>query len=243
MNTEILENLGLTGAEIKVFLSSLELGPSSAGPIVQRSELQNAVVHRALHSLIEKGLITYILEGKKKIYSTIPPKLLLSHLDEKREQLQSLIPELEAKQNLAPSQPKASIFQGKRGIKELLTLMLDTDSKEYFAYGGPKIAQDLLGEHFWESFHRTRSRKKIKAQLLFHSSLKLWGQFLNRKFPKYTTLKYTNKDFEEITETIICGNRICIIVYLDKPIGFLLASPEATNSYTKFFNILWNQSK
>ena len=71
MDTSILEDLGLTGAEIRVFLTSLELGSSSAGPIVEKSGLQNAVVHRALHSLIEKGLVTYILEGKKRIYQAV----------------------------------------------------------------------------------------------------------------------------------------------------------------------------
>ena len=67
MDTKALENIGLTGAEIKVFLTLLELGSSFAGPIVERSGLQNAVVHRTLHSLSEKGIVTYVLEGKKKV--------------------------------------------------------------------------------------------------------------------------------------------------------------------------------
>ena len=62
MDTSILEDLGLTQAEIKVYIALLELGSSSAGQILEKSGLQNSVVHRALNSLIEKGLISYILE-------------------------------------------------------------------------------------------------------------------------------------------------------------------------------------
>ena len=52
MDTQILEDIGLTGSEIKVFLTLLELGSSTAGKVVGKSGLQNAVVHRAFHSLI-----------------------------------------------------------------------------------------------------------------------------------------------------------------------------------------------
>ncbi len=54
MDVTILEDLGLTTAEIKVYIALLELGNSTAGPLVEKSGLQNSVVHRTLHSLIQK---------------------------------------------------------------------------------------------------------------------------------------------------------------------------------------------
>src|SRR3989338_295832 len=129
MDTSILEDGGLTGAEIKVFLSLLEVGSSTAGKVVEKSGLHNAVVHRAFHSLAEKGLITYVQEGKIKRYQTIEPKQLINFLEEKKARLQKLLPELEAKRLLAKQKLQASIFQGIRGVKELINLMLDTDAK------------------------------------------------------------------------------------------------------------------
>ena len=237
MDTQILEDIGLTGSEIKVFLTLLELGSSTAGKVVGKSGLQNAVVHRAFHSLIEKGLITYVFEGKIKQYQSIEPKLLLNFIEEKKQKLEKLLPELEAKRKLQKEKPKARIFQGIRGVKELLNLMLDSNSKEYLAYGGPQKAHELLEDFFWESFHRKRISKKIKAKLIFHPSLKWWGKKLNRF--KLTEIKTTKKDFEELTETIICGNRIAIIIYLDKPFGFLIEDEMVAISYTNFFEMLW----
>ena len=106
MDTSILEDIGLTGAEIKVFLALLEAGSSNAGKIVEKSGLQNAVVHRAFHSLAEKCLITYVFEGRIKKYQAIEPKLLLSFLDEKKARLEKILPELEAKRKLAKEKPK-----------------------------------------------------------------------------------------------------------------------------------------
>lgn len=241
MDTTILSDLGLTGAEIKVFLSLLELGSSTAGKVVEKSGLQNAVVHRAFHSLAEKGLLTYVKEGKIKQYQSIEPKLLLSFIDEKKEKLQRLLPELELKRKLAKKKPQATLFQGTRGVKELIHLMLETKARYYISYGGPQKAHNLFGDFFWEAFHKKRIRKKIKADLLFHSSLKWWSRQLNKY--KLTTVKTTRRGFEELTETVICGDRVAIIMYLDKPFGFLIEEEAAARSYRKFFEILWKQAE
>ena len=45
MNTKILEDLGLTKSEIKVYLALLELGSSSAGDILKKANIHNSVFH------------------------------------------------------------------------------------------------------------------------------------------------------------------------------------------------------
>tara|TARA_Y100000310_G_C20641590_1_gene794245 strand:- start:134 stop:862 length:729 start_codon:yes stop_codon:yes gene_type:complete len=240
MDTSIFEDIGLTGAEIKVFMALLETGSSSAGKIVEKSGLQNAVVHRAFHSLLEKGLITYVLEGKIKQYQAIEPRLLLSFLDEKKARIEKILPELEIKRKLAKKKPSATIYQGIRGVKELLNTIIDTTDKDYYAYGGPKKALDILKEHFWSSYHNRRIENKLKAKLIFHRSLKEWGNIIAKR--EFTNLKYTSQEFEELTETIICDSKVGIVIYLDKPFGFLIEEELAAKSYRKFFKFLWESS-
>lgn len=241
MDISILEDIGLTGAEIKVFISLLELGSSQAGKVIEKSNLHNAVVHRAFHSLAEKGLITYIQKGKTKQYQAIEPNLLLAFLDDKKEKLKKIIPELEAKKNLQMNKPKAQIFQSGKGVKELLSIMIQTKNKEYFAYGGPIQAHEVFGDYFWEAHHKKRIEKNIKAKLIFHPKINWWAKQLNKW--KLTNVKTTEKEFEEITETIICDNKVAIIIYAEKPFGFLIEEEKVANSYKQFFEILWKESK
>ena len=98
MDTEILLELGLTNTEIKIYLALLELGSSSAGAILERSHLPNSTLHRDLNSLIEKGLINFILEGKRKIYQATDPESLLVLLDDKKKRLEKILPELKRRQ-------------------------------------------------------------------------------------------------------------------------------------------------
>ena len=55
MDNTILEDLGLSNAEIKVYLALLRLGSSHAKPIIENTNLQGSVVFRALTSLINKA--------------------------------------------------------------------------------------------------------------------------------------------------------------------------------------------
>ena len=57
MDTSTLEDIGLSHAEAKIYLTLLELGPSKAGPIIDDTELQSSTVYHVLGSLIKKGLM------------------------------------------------------------------------------------------------------------------------------------------------------------------------------------------
>jgi len=239
MDTAALEDIGLTGAEIKVFLALLELGPSQAGPIVEKSGLQNAVVHRALHSLGEKGFVTYVLEGKKKIYQTINPKQIVDFIEDKKKKFESILPELVSRQNTAKKRPEATIFRGVRGIKELLNFMLE-DSKEYCSYGGSHQQQVLIGDYFWRQFHAKRISKRISAKMIFQPSLRYWGKELGKK--RLTEVRYTKTETEPLQETVISGDKVAIVIYTDKPYGILIEDAIAGKSYKGYFEMLWKNS-
>ncbi len=241
MDESVLKDIGLTPAEIKVYLTLLGLGSSSAGPILEKSKLHNSVVHRNLDRLIEKGLITFILQGKKRYYQAVNPRLLIDFLDEKKRHIEEILPELLKRQQLTKNKPKAVLYQGLRGIKEILYEMLESHSKVYVSYGGAQKSDDVMGTYFWKGFHRRREEKNITAQLIFHSSLRWWGDQLKKL--KYTTVKYTSAKFEELTETIICGDKIGIIIWLDNPYGILIEEEVVAKSYRKFFELLWKESK
>ena len=65
MDTSVLEDLGLTGSEIKVYLSLLELGASTAGPIRNKTDLQNYIGITKIHDEEETKL--FMTERMKKI--------------------------------------------------------------------------------------------------------------------------------------------------------------------------------
>jgi HTH-type transcriptional regulator, sugar sensing transcriptional regulator len=241
MDINLLKELGLTDSEVNVFITLLKIGPAKAGDIIDKSQLQNPVVHRAFHSLIEKGIITYSFSGKIKYYQAIDPSLLLNLIDEKKRRLESIIPELKGLYSIKREKTKATIHQGVRGVRELLNYLLENCDKEFLTYGAPKKSLDLLEDFFWKGFHNKRLKKRVFSRMIFHDSLLSRVKELN-KLPM-TNVRTTNKDFEELVETIIAGNKVGIIVYLDDPIGILIEEELAAKSYRNFFELIWKSCK
>ena len=98
MDTQILEDLGFTNAEIKVYLALLELGVSTSGPIIDKSKLQSSVVHSTLNKLINKGFVSFVKQGQRNHYQAANPKNISEYIDEKKKEFENLLPELIQKQ-------------------------------------------------------------------------------------------------------------------------------------------------
>src|SRR3989344_2856561 len=198
MNTKILEDLGFTNAEIKVYFSLLELGLTAVGPIIKKSGLQSSVVHTTLHKLIGRGFISFVKKGKINNYQAINPNQILNYIEEKKKEFQELLPSLIQKQQKAKEKSEVLAFKGIKGIKELLYELLEARGKEHHTFGS-SINSTMLGTTFWVNYHRKRATKGIKAKLLFNDSLKKWA--LENKHLK-AEYKFTKVGFEPLTETI-----------------------------------------
>lgn len=241
MDHSILEDLGLTEAEIKVYVSLLELGTSTAGPILEKSRLQNSVVHRALHTLIDKGLINYILEGKRKIYQATDPEHFYSYIEEKKKRFTELLPELKAKQQLSKQTEAATVYKGIRGVTEVYTIMVNTEGKEYNTFGGGIECANRMGGAWWMRIHRKRIENKLPSRQVFDESVRpLGGDIL--ELPK-TNVRFLSKEFGSFQETVIVGDTVAITVFTENPYSILIKDPSVAESYRKHFEVLWEQAK
>ena len=181
MDTHILEDIGLTNAEIKVYLTLLELGSSTAGPIIEKSGLQSSVVHMTVNKLVEKGFVSFVKEGKRNHYQATNPKHIIEFINEKKQRFEQILPELLLKQQTAKIKPEIITFRGVKGIKELLLELLDAEGKEHHTFGSIRKSL-MLGDAWWVSYHKKRAEKGIRAKLLFNESLKSWKA--ETKYPK-----------------------------------------------------------
>lgn len=239
MDTQILEDLGFTNAEIKVYLALLELGLSTAGPIIDKSKLQSSVVHMTLNKLINKGFVSFVKEGQRNHYQAANPKHISEYIDDKKKQFENLLPKLILKQQKAKEKSEVTTFRDIKGIKELLMELLNAGGKEHHTFGSSKDSL-MLGDAFWLNYHKKRVQKGIQAKLLFNKSLKEWA-YANKY--SNTTYKFTSEGFEPLTETIIRNDKIGIIIWTKVPLGVLIHNKIAAKSYDNFFKIIWKQAK
>ncbi len=241
MNTEIFEELGLTHTEIKVYLTLLELGNSSAGLILEKSKLPNSTVHRDLNSLIERGLINFILEGKRKIYTATDPEHFFEFIEEKKRKFKEILPLLKEKQNVSKEKTSASIYKGVRGIKEVYGIMINAKGKEYNTFGGGYVTVDVMGLTWWLNLHKRRVANKLPSKQVFDESVKEPGKDIEKN--PLTHVRYVERKFAQFQETVIVGDYVAIAVFTKEPYAFLIKDKAVADSYRKHFELLWNSAK
>ena len=138
-----LIKLGLNKNETRVYVSLLKKGSASAGELIADTEFHRNIVYDNLDKLINKGLVSFISEGKKKIFQANSPESIIDMLekeqdglDEKKkiaEGVRKSISQLISKQE--PKQ-EATIFRGVKGIKSILKDTLE-EGEDYYVFGAP----------------------------------------------------------------------------------------------------------
>ena len=90
MNTQFLEDIGLTKTESKIYLTILEQGSALAGTISQKSGIHRRSVYDAIERLIEKGLVSFITKNNRKWFESVDPNRLLQIADQRTKNLKEL---------------------------------------------------------------------------------------------------------------------------------------------------------
>lgn len=244
MNTEILENIGLSKNEIKVYFALLEFDQSSATPIVKKANIPNSKVYPILEKLIKKGLVSYVIKNNVKYFQASDPKHLIDILTNKekeiaiqKEEIEKIIPQIELKKRLSIDNQEATVYEGFEGVKIAFKTILNTLNKgeEYYVFMlGETLKEKEVIRHFnW--FHKQRIIKKIKAKLISESKhkeiVKRWHGYKEMKF-KYTSQKLP-------VGTFIFKNHVMTIIWGDKPSAFIIKSKINYNFYKEFFEDMW----
>ncbi|MFA5796914.1 MAG: helix-turn-helix domain-containing protein [Candidatus Woesearchaeota archaeon] len=241
MDVEVLEELGLTKSEIKTYMTLLELGSSNAGRILEKSGLQNSVMHKALNSLIGKGIINYVLEGRRKIYTATDPEHFIEFIDDKKTRFQELLPELKKKQNLLRTTVEAAtIYKGTRGVTEVYNFMVKQKG-EYNTFGGGEECAGRMGMSWWLNIHTKRVANKLRARQVYDETVRKDAGGIESK--PLTAIRYLSKEFASFQETVIVGDYVAITVFNENAYSFLMHDAKIAKSYRQYFELLWNMAK
>ncbi len=242
MDISILEDIGLTKAQIKVYLALLEIGETTSGPIIKKSELQNSVVYNALNQLMEEGLVSFILRGKTKYFQAADPKNLVTYIETKKSRLLSILPQLTQKKE--QKQHEAKVFVGWKGVYAAFDSILDElpAGSEYigFAAGAESQFSDET-KTFFRIYNRKRSDMEYKVKLIANESarktIEKYEYEPGQKKPHYKFVKGIS--FNGI---IIFNDKVLQVAFEDEPVAIIISSRAMAESFRKVFTSYWKQS-
>jgi len=245
MDIELLGKIGLSKGESRAYVTLIKLGRSSVGGIIKQGKISRSKIYEVLERLKEKGLVSQVTEGKIKKFNAITPNRLHEFLDlqkkkieEKNEELQKIIPELNAMQK-RPTDGSAEILFGPRGIKAFFDMSLYENNEEILVLGYSKEAS-LYFHAYFRAYHKDRIKRKISGRVIY--DYETW--FLkNRGKRKYVQQRYLPKGMKTPAFVYIFKDIVGTIVFTkQQKLCFMIKDEEVAKSYRTYFNMLWKHS-
>jgi len=249
MNLDILESIGLTKSEIKVYQALLKLGSSTAGPIISKAKIASSKIYELLDKLIEKGLVTNYIQENVNYFKAVNPERLLDYLKskedelkEKEKELNKLMPKLQQVFSEHLEETEVEVFRGYKGITTAFKEMINELEKgeEFLVIGGgDNPSTNNRTKLFFENLHRKRSEKGITLRIIFsearRKSLKNMALFphTNPRYSPYGTPSTIN----------IYKDTTILLTMSPIPAAIRIKDKNITESYRIYFEKMWKESK
>jgi sugar-specific transcriptional regulator TrmB len=245
---EILQKIGLTVQESRVYLALLELQEAQTGVICKTTNIASSNIYKILDSLMQKGLVNYRVQNNIKIFMPAPPETLnelfiekQKKLDDERAEVVELISHLKKRELKKESYSNYKYYEGLTGIKSMwheINSMLCKKSKLKMYTCKKEGYQRFVG--FYDEHHKVRQKCGAEEKLIFpYEDKNLAKERLNLKKIDIRFL-----DLENEAEWGVVEDHIYIQYIIGKtPRGFLIKDKIFARTFEQVFDQLWNSAK
>lgn len=248
MDIKVLEEIGLSRNEIKIYFALLELDQASATPIVKKSGIPNSKVYPTLEKLIQKGLVSFVVKNRVKYFQASEPENFLDLLEKKeiqisrqKETIKDLIPDIKKRREINSDKQEATVYEGIKGVKaafdEILSNLKSGDKYYVFTLGNELEKVEL--KSFFRNFHAKRIKRNISVKFIANTSLR--GIFEEHHNYKKISIKYSNQTFP--SGIFIFADKVMTVVWEKKPTAFVITSKNNYEKYKEFFEESWKNAK
>ncbi len=230
MNKErVLADFGLTEAEVSLYVALLKLGEASASALAERTNTNRTFTYDRLKRLLGSGLVSYVVKDNKKYFRAAEPSRLLSILQEKEEQVKSILPELERLKVPEKKGPDVEIFSSKKGVRTALNMALK-EKKDLLIHGSIKKFREMIPSYY-EIWNKRRSEEKIQAKVLSAEDVDV----------PFAETELLPEEEQSALTTFTFGKYTLIVLWSDIPVAILIDSPAIAKDNAAFFNNIWER--
>lgn len=243
MYLEILEEIGLSPNEAKIYEALLVLGPASVPVIASQTSVHKRNIYDAVPRLLRKGLIYQIAGAKENKYAPVEPEKLKDLIWEKDAKLKSILPALEDRFNRRAKNEMVYVYKGVEGFKNYLRDILKTGEDVYFigAKGG-WFDKEL--QIFIKRFLKEAKKKKIKYHHIFDTEVKTSAPEILKdvgKPYKFLPQKYSTTGAIDIFgDKIVTFSGLALKNITDDVTLIVIKNRELADCYRTWFKFIWD---
>ncbi|MBT3406942.1 hypothetical protein HN419_07340 [Candidatus Woesearchaeota archaeon] len=235
-----LKDIGLTDNEIKVYLTLLKIGTSTASSISERSGMYRPYVYDTLEKLQEKSLVSYVHKNNKKFFSATHPDRLLELQQIKEESISNILPELVSFTKLPREETKVELYKGKEVIKIQFREALKClkEGGDSFIIGAEEKNYEKRDPIAFEKYFNDLKRYGFKEKAIVEE-----GTTYLPGPTETTEYRFVAKEFFNPNPTSILNDKVIMIIWGTPDYLIIIHSKQMADAYRKQFKLLWEIAK
>jgi len=231
---KVLEKIGFSPNEIKVYLTLNKNGSTKAGKISKLAHIDRSSAYNSLKSLQEKGIVSYVMIGQVKWFQAVGPRRILDYLKEQETDVIEILPALQELHKSKKIEGQVRLFKGLKGVRSVFLDIIRT-GKDNYVFGSEGNFSKRMPE-FAHKFKLLKKQAGIHTKILMRkSSRELDTQLSDHRYVPNVT--------ESLTDTDIYGDKIAIIIWTDEPEAIVIENPSAAKAYKSYFDFMWKNAK
>lgn len=236
-----LKEFGLSENEIIVYSSLLKTGDSTANRTSKLTGMKRTTTYDNLAMLISKGIVSTINKGDATYFSAADPNKILRLMEDKKERVSKIIPELQMLQGIAEDTSGVTFFEGKKGVITVLNDIID-ENKELWFYGSRKMALSAL-QHYPENFIRKRAEHRIFLRAVLASEDKGDPAYDDKKVYSLSKLRFLAHFNKASTNVFIYGDKVAFMTSGENLVGIIIKNKDIVKQQRDLFELFWKIAK
>lgn len=242
MNPQLLEAVGLTKNQSRIYLILIENGELTPPEIAKLSGESRANAYMVLRRLEQLELIEKMTNSKKVSYQALNPVALEKLIETKRletsrieNQVKLAMPQMLSYYYSFTEKPGIRLLQGTEGLKEIYNDTLRTKKDIYFMRTPAEV--QVMGEDFFARY------KKRRAELGITTYAITVGPYSLRRTLQDDALKMVRtwinaSDYTAPVEINVYGDKVAYLVYGEEIMGVVIQSKFIAESMRQIFAII-----
>jgi sugar-specific transcriptional regulator TrmB len=237
--TDQLKNIGLKKQEIDIYLAILALGSGTISDISKKAKIKRPTVYQYMDNIVGSGLVYKTLKGKRVFYRAANPKKIVKSLEEKKENIEKIMPELQSMYSNVFYKPKISFYEGKEGLKNIYEQMIFTHKNVYSIFSP---------ENFFNIFSFEENDKFLMG--LYNAGGKLYNlveksdraieHLKVKKYKDFVKNRLLPDDFKYQTDLLIKGDCVALISFANL-VGVVIEDKAIADLQRSLFKFIWDK--
>lgn len=237
---EALAQIGIHGKRARFYLAALELGEAPIQKLAEKAGITRTTAYDILPRLIRDGLVSRVEKDGRYHIAAEDPKRLLGVLDDRRQRVETILPELRSIYALSTVKPRIRFYEGRDGINAVLYDTLECRSRRLYGILSMADLLEVPGRVEMEKYIALRITKGIHLRVVRSREKEAGPDIWPTSVADLRELRWAPEGAVFTMTTWTYDEKVSIISSRREHFGMIIESPEFSALMMNLFGVLWN---